>query len=307
MSYAFKDFHWANDIRVNEYLLPKTTAEALDMLAEYKGRAQVISGGTDVIPKLRKRDLEVEALVDISRLPGMSDIKQEGDKIILGGLVTHAQTTASLLIREKAEVLAEGAARVGSPQIRNMGTVAGNLASGHPAADTSMPLLALNASVTIASTEGERVVDLPQFFQGGNQTAVDSRREIITQISFSALGKNQGCCYLRLSKRRALTIAILVLATVVDVDPDEKTIRDAAIAIGPVAPMPFRAGDAEGVLKGAPVSKEIVELAGDAAYKESTPESSAVWGSDEYKREMVKVFVRRGLHKALKRAGWPVA
>ena len=306
MSYAFKDLHWARDIRVNEYLFPKTTAEALEMLAGYEGRARVVSGGTDLIPKLRKRELEVEALVDISRLPEMNAIEQDGDKIILGGLVTHAQAASSPLIREKARLLAQGAARVGSPQIRNMGTVAGNLASAHPAADTSIPLLALNASVTLASTEGERIVNLSRFFQGENQTAVDSRNEIITQISFPSLGKNQGCCYLRLSKRRALTIATLVLAAVVDVDPEEKTFREVAIALGPVAPMPFRAKNAEEILKGAPVNKEVVELAGDTASKESMPESSAVWGSDEYKKEMVRVFVRRGLLKALKRAGCPV-
>jgi len=306
MSNVFKDLHWERDVRVNEYLFPETTAEALEMLAGYEGRARVVSGGTDIIPKLRKRELEVEALVDISRLPEMNTIEQDGDNIILGGLVTHAQAAISPLIREKAGLLSEAAARVGSPQIRNIGTVAGNLASAHPAADTSIPLFALNASVTLASTEGMRVVNLSQFFQGEDQTAVDSGKEIITQISFPSLGKDQGCCYLRLSKRRALTIAILVLAAVVDVDPQKKTFRNAAIALGPVAPMPFRAKNAEEVLKGAPVSKEVVDLAGAAASNESMPESSAVWGSREYKKEMVRVFVRRGLHMALKRAGCPV-
>jgi carbon-monoxide dehydrogenase medium subunit len=307
MPYAFKDLHWARDIRVNEYLLPKTTAEALEMLAEYQGRAQVVSGGTDVIPRLRKRELEVEALVDITRLPEMDTIEQDDDQIILGGLVTHAQVASSTLIKEKAGLLADGAARVGSPQIRNIGTLAGNLVSGHPAADTSIPLLALNASVTIATTEGERVVQLPQFFLEKGQTAVDCRREIVTQISFPALGKDQGDCYLRLSKRRALTIAILVLAAVVDVDPEQKVFRDAAIALGPVAPIPFRARHTEEMLKGAPLSKETVEMAADNAFAEATPISSVIWGSDEYKREMVKVFVRRGLHRALERAGCPVA
>jgi carbon-monoxide dehydrogenase medium subunit len=307
MPNAFKDLHWSRDIRVNEYLLPKTAVEALEMLAAYEGRAQVIAGGTDVIPRLRKRELALEALVDITRLPGINTIEQKGDQIILGGLVTHAQVASSPLIRETARLLADGAASVGSPQIRNVGTVAGNLVSGHPAADTSIPLLALNASVTIATSKGERVVRLPEFFLDKGRTAVDCRREIVTQISFPPIGRDQGDCYLRLSKRRALTIAILVLAAVVEVDPQDKTFRDVAIALGPVAPTPFRARKAEEILRGAPVNKESVEKAADRAQKESTPISSAIWGSYEYKKEMVKVFVRRGLYKALERAGCPLA
>ncbi len=307
MPHSFKDLHWTRDIRVNAYLMPRTLAEALEMLAGYQGKAQVVAGATDVIPRLRKREIEVEALVDISRLPGMNSIGQDGDQIMLGGLVTHAQVASSPLIKKKAGLLADGAARVGSPQIRNVGTVTGNLVSGHPAADTSIPLLALSALVTVAATEGEREIPLPRFFLDKGQTAVDPTSEIVTRISFPALGKDQGGCYLRLSKRRALTIAILVLAAVVDVDPEQRVFKDVAIALGPVAPTPFRAGNAEEMLKGAPIDKETVEKAAEYACAEATPISSVIWGSQEYKKEMVRVFVRRGLHKALERAGCPVA
>ena len=145
MEPAFKELHWARDIPVKEYLLPGSLSEALDMLDHFKGRARVIAGGTDVIPELRRRDLQVKALVDISRLPGLNAIEKAGRHIILGGLVTHGQVASSPLIREKAGLLADGAAAVGSPQIRNIATVAGNLVSGRPAADTSIPLLALGA------------------------------------------------------------------------------------------------------------------------------------------------------------------
>jgi CO/xanthine dehydrogenase FAD-binding subunit len=124
MSYAFKDLHWSNEIKIKKYLLPQTLGEALDFLAEYDGKAQVIAGGTNVIPQIRHGDLEVETLIDITRLPEISGIRQEADTIVLGGLVTHGEVASSSLIMEKAATLADATARVGSPQIRNIATVA---------------------------------------------------------------------------------------------------------------------------------------------------------------------------------------
>jgi len=306
MSYAFKDYHWSKDIPIREYLLPRSVAEALDMLAKYNGNAQVIAGGTDVIPRLRHRDLDVEALVDISHLPDMSRILQEAGTIILGGLVTHSQIASSPLIREKAGILADGAGCLGSPQIRNIATVAGNLVSGHPAADTSTPLLALNASVTITSQEGDRVIPLTEFFLDKGKTALDCHREILTQIHFAALKKNQGSSHLRLSKRRSLTVAVLIFAAVVEVDETQNTIKDAQIALGPVAPIPLRASNAEAMLRGAPINSETIERVAECVCSESNPIADPVWGSAEYKKEIIKVFTKRGLKKALKQAGTPV-
>jgi carbon-monoxide dehydrogenase medium subunit len=282
MSHQFKNLHWARDIQINNYLMPGTLDEALDLLEQYQGKAQVVAGGTDVIGKLRHRDLEVDALVDITRLPDMDGIGQDGEMITLGACVTHAQ---------------------GSPQIRNIATVAGNMVTGHPAADMSIPLLALNASVSIASKEGQRETPLTEFFLDKGRTAIDCRKEILLQIRFPASQSDQGCCHLRLSKRRSLTIAILVLAAVVKVDAQKKIIQEAAIAMGPVAPTPFRAVETEALLAGAPVSREIIERAAETAFAEVNPIDSAIWGSAEYKREMVKVFVKRGLEKALIEAG----
>jgi carbon-monoxide dehydrogenase medium subunit len=299
MSYAFKDLHWSKEIKIKKYLLPQTLAEALDLLAEYNGKAQVIAGGTDVIPQLRHGGLEVGTLIDITRLPDMSSIRQEADTIVLGGLVTHGQVAASSLIKEKAGTFAEGAASVGSPQIRNIATVAGNLVNGHPAADASMPLLALNASVTIASQNGDRVIPLADFFLGKGKTSLDCRREILTQIRFSALKKNQGSSFLRLSKRGSLTIGVLILAAVIEADKTENVISDAQIALGPVAAIPLRAFKAEEMLRGAPISAETIERAADCVCTESNPITDPVWGSAEYKKELIKVFAKRGLKRAL--------
>ena len=303
MEGILKEFHWGKEISVQQYHQPLTIPEALEMLARYDGKARIIAGGTDVIPLLRQGDLQAEALIDITRLPQMNDVQVEGESICLGGLVTHAQVCSSALIRERAGFLAEAAATVGSPQIRNVATVAGNLVSGQPAADTSIPLLALNAQVKIVSRAGEREIPLTQFFLGQGQTALDCTREIMTQIRFPALRKNQGGCFLRLGMRKALALPILVLATVVTIDPGKKTIKDAAIAIGPVAPTPFRALKTEAKLRGAPISQGSLEMAAQSAFEEANPRSSLLRGSLEYRKEMVKVFVRRGLTRALADAG----
>ena len=303
MEYSFKDFHWGREVAIRQYLQPRSLAEALAMLAENEGRALAFAGGTDVIPLLRRGDLQAETLVDLTGLPGLEAIESEGEYISLGALVTHSRLCSSPLIREKAGLLAQAAGAMGSPQIRNVATVAGNLVSGQPAADASIPLLALEATVTIASRSGDREVPLRQFFTGQGQTVVDSRREILTKIRFRALGNGRGGAYLRLSPRRALALPILVVAAVVQADRDKRVIEDAAIALGPVAPIPFRALQTEAKLRGAPISQETLDLAAQSAFAEANPRSSLLRGSREYRKEMVKVLVARGLRRALEDAG----
>jgi len=161
----------------------------------------------------------------------------------------------------------------------------------------------LNAKVKIVSRAGEREIPLTEFFLGQGQTALDCTREIMTQIRFPAPQKNQGGCFLRMGMRKALALPILVLATVVTIDPGKKIIKDAAIAIGPVAPTPFRALKTEATLRGASISRGSLEMAAESAFEEAHPRSSLLRGSLEYRKEMVKVFVKRGLSMALANAG----
>jgi carbon-monoxide dehydrogenase medium subunit len=303
---AFKELHWSNDIPVKAYFLPESLPEALDLLERFQGKARVLAGGTDVIPELRRRDIEAETLVDISRLPGLKSIDRVGEEIRLGALVTHAQTAASPLIREKCLLLAEGAAALGSPQIRNIATVAGNLISARPAADTAIPLLALQASVVLASRSGERTVPLTDFFLSVGKTVLDGDREILTSIRFKVLKEHQGGSYLRLSKRKALTLPMLAAAAVVKVDPEKRCFTETAVALGPVAPTPYRARATEARLKGEALTREIIREAADAAVQECSPRDSLLRGSCDYRQEMIRVLVRRAIQNALKQAGFPM-
>jgi aerobic carbon-monoxide dehydrogenase medium subunit len=303
MAFTFNELHRSRDINLGAYLVPASLDEALAALAAHGGQARVVAGGTDVIPLLRGRKLAVEALVDVTHLPGMDLLERNGDAISIGGAVTHAQAAASPIIKEGAGLLAQGASSVGSPQIRNQGTLAGNLVNGQPAADTSIPLLALDASVTIASAAGEREVRLRDFFLDQGRTALDPGKEILTRIQFIALGPNQGGAYQRLAKRKALALPMLVAAVVVGLDEERQNITRVGIALGPVAPIPTRPVKAEALLIGAKVSRLVVEEAARLAMDESSPRDSCLRGSCDYRREMVQVFVRRGLTQALARAG----
>lgn len=303
VEYSFRDFHWGRELPIKKYFQPQGIKEALDILSEFNGSARLIAGGTDVIPQLRKGILETEVLVDITRLPGLDYISIDRDLIRMGSLVTHAQVCSSPLIKERAGLLAQGSAAVGSPQIRNVATLAGNLVSAEPAADTAIPLLALNGSVKIISIQNTREVPLTEFFLVKGRTAIDPHREILTEIRFPALKKNQGGCYLRLNKRKALSLPILVLACVVTTDSTGKMIEDLSIALGPVAPIPFRASKTEGTLRGRLISPNLLEIASQIASEESSPRTSVLRGSQEYRKEMIKVLIKRGLTRALEEAG----
>jgi CO/xanthine dehydrogenase FAD-binding subunit len=284
----------------DEYLVPGSLSEALEMLDRYKGAARVIAGGTDIVPASRKGAPEIRVLVDITRIPGLGGIRLDGNTVKIGSLVTHTEAALSGLIREKGTALAEGASRLGSPQIRNIATIAGNIVNAQPGADTVIPLLALDGSITVCGRQGERFIPLAELFTGLGKTTVDSTKEIVTEISFPALGKGEASAAMRLGKRKTLVLPILTVATVIGVDADKRFTK-ARIAVGPVAKTPFRSREAEEILLGSPVTDEVIKKAAAAAAKAANPRTSLIRGTSEYRKAMVAVLVERGIATALKR------
>jgi carbon-monoxide dehydrogenase medium subunit len=250
---------------------------------------------------MRRRELETRVLVDITQIPGLEEIKSKDGLIKIGALVTHRQAEESSLIHENATALKEGASHVGSPQIRNLGTITGNIVSGQPGADTAIPLLALDAHVRVTTKEGERTIPLKEFFIDTGKTAVDSCREMISEISFPALGRGEASAYLRLSRRKALALPILAVCIVLSADVEEKRFNYVRIALGPVAPVPFRAREAEDFLTGAAFSEAIIKQAAEKAAQESNPRPSPLRGSAVYRRAMVANLVERGIHECMER------
>jgi carbon-monoxide dehydrogenase medium subunit len=223
----------------------------------------------------------------------------EDGQIHLGPLVTHNHCVASKLIREKALPLAQAAWEVGSPQIRNRGTVAGNLITASPANDTITPLMALGALVTLRSATKERVVPLQRFYRGVRETVIKPD-EMLVDISFPAMTSNQSGKFIKLALRQAQAISLVNVAVVLSFsessrEPKTKQqIEDAAITLGAVAPVIIHAQEAENYLTGKSLDQLIIERAAKLAEEASTPIDD-VRSSGDYRREMVRVCTLRAL------------
>jgi CO/xanthine dehydrogenase FAD-binding subunit len=285
-----------------EYLVPTSLEEALAMLKERQGRARVIAGGTDLIIQLKKKEVTARCLVDVTNLDELKGIELEDGFIRVGACVTHQELASSSLIRERAAALAEGASQVGSPQIRNMGTVGGNIVNAQPAADTVVPLMALESEVEVVTATGIRREPLGGLCLGPGQCTVDSTAEILTGVWFRALGPNQGSAFERLAKRKALSLPILNAAAVVTLNNGGDTFQEVRLAVGPVGPTPSRAFNAEEALRGATVEAQAIAAALELAAQEAQPRSNPLRGSQEYRQEMVKVLLRRSIERAVQMA-----
>lgn len=282
-----------------KYLVPASLEEALTMLADHDGQARVIAGGTDLVPQLKKKERAAKCLVDVSRVPELKGIHEQGGVIRIGAGVIHEQVASSRLLGQLAAALAEGAAAVGSPQIRNMGTVGGNIVNAQPAADTAIPLLALEAEVEIAGAEGSRREPLEALYVRPGVSKVDASAEILVAIRFPALYGKRGSAFARLAKRKALSLPILNAAAVVALSGDGTILEDVKLALGPVALTPFRARRAEGLIRGQPLDERTIAEAMQIASEEAQPRTNPVRASEGYRREMVQVVLGRALKRAL--------
>ncbi len=281
---------------VEEYIFPKSVEEALELLERYGGEARIIAGGTDLVLQLRRGEVRARVLVDITRIPEIRGIKEEDGFIWVGATTTHQEVAESPLIQAKASLLAKACRSIGSLQIRNVGTIGGNLVNAMPAADSAIALAALDAEVEVASKDGSRWIPITQFHVDVGECCINPCLELVKGVRFRPLGKNEGSSFQRLARRQALILPILNVGVVVGWE--EGQFSRAAIAIGPVAPIPFRAQKAEEYLKGSPVSAESIEEAARLAQEEAQPRSSLLRGSAEYRKDMVRVLVRRALMEA---------
>ncbi len=277
------------------YYTPTSVNETLRLLAEHRGQARLVAGGTDIILEL-ERGLRpgVDTLIDVSRLGGLDRIKREGDSLWLGALVTHNQIVGSADCRQGALPLAQACWTVGAPQIRNRGTLVGNLVTASPANDTITPLWAMGATLVLSSAErGERRLTFPQFYRGVRQTAMDDD-EMVVGVEVPLLGKDQRGVFLKLGLRQAQAIAVVNVAAVLTFDGD-KVVR-ARITLGSVAPTIVRAPDAEAALIGFSLNDESIREAARLAAQAARPIDD-IRGSAEYRRLMVEVFTRRALNR----------
>ncbi len=278
-----------------QYFQPDSIAATLALLAEHGEKARIVAGATDLLLEIEGGQRPgLEILIDISRIPALDKIvlDEDGD-IHLGPLVTHNHCVASKLIVEQAFPLAQACWQVGAPQIRNRGTVAGNIITGSPANDTISPLMALNARLTLQSQSGQRVVALNEFFTGVRRTVLRPD-EMLVKISFSALDAvTQRGAFFKAGLRQAQAISVVHLAIVLGFNQD-KTVADAAITLGSVAPTIIAANAASEYLVDKALTAEHIDQAAKLARQTAKPISD-LRGSADYRKHLVEVGVRRTL------------
>lgn len=281
------------------YHRPRDLDEACRLLSVYGPAARVLAGGTDLLVAMRqesRRLAGVNQIIDLGGLGGLNYIRDENGEIRVGALTTHAEVAASSLIRTFAPLLAEAAGQVGSPQIRNLGTLGGNLANASPAADTVPALIALEAVATVVSSRGERELPVRDLLAGPNRTNLDND-EIITSLRFKKLPPTAGSAFLKLGRRRSLSIARLNIAVVIDRD-GTGSVTEARIVPGAALPVADRVPPAETILVGLPVNEERARRAGEKVGEEMLRLSGRRW-STEYKLPVVAVLARRAILRAV--------
>jgi carbon-monoxide dehydrogenase medium subunit len=283
-----------------QYVNASSIDEVVNVLSQKKASARVVAGATDLILEMERGVRKgIETLVDISRIPGLDIISLDEDGWIhLGANVTHNHCVASALLREYAYPLVRAAWEVGSPQIRNRGTVAGNLITASPANDTISPLMALGAQVTLVSARGSREVALQDFYTGVRKTVM-AEDELLTDISFPALKMNQRGTFIKYALRRAQAISLLNITLILSFDQDK--ISSASITLGAVAPTIIHAVAAEKYLIGQALLQDVIETAAEMTQQAARPISD-VRSSKTYRESMVRVMMRRGLQSLAARS-----
>ena len=309
-----------------EYFKPKTLEEALALFAKYGEKAKLIAGGTDVIVMIKQKTMAPDALISLQGIPGLGQIKFNGS-LSIGPMVTHRMIEKSELIKKDFSALADAVSWLGSIQIRNVATIGGNICTAAPSADTATPLLILGTQIKIRGLKDERTIPIEEFFKGPGKTVLKTG-ELIKELIIPNPLPNTGTAYHKLQRRLALDLPILGVSVLLSLDKNKVTCSDmlcttspissilhkmeedqivckeVRIALGVAAPTPIRAVKAETLLRGKNLSDELLEEAAETAAEEAQPRDS-IRGEAWYRRDMIKVLVKRMAMKSIERVVQP--
>ncbi|HUA33728.1 MAG TPA: xanthine dehydrogenase family protein subunit M [Candidatus Binataceae bacterium] len=278
-----------------EYHRASSVKEALSFLSQFGDDAKILSGGHSLIPMMKLRLAQPAHLIDIGPVRELAQIREEGGRVVIGGLATHHAVEASAVVRGKLAMLAECAAQIGDIQVRNRGTIGGSLAHADPAADYPAAVLALEGEITIEGSGGARKVNAADFFLDLMTTAVKPG-EILTQVSFAPLAQGAGTVYLKHRHPASgfATVGVAAIVTMKGANFDK--VRVGITGLGSKA---FRATGVESVLTGKGAAA-IVEAASHAA--DGIDATSDSYASADFRAELVRVYTRRALEQAASRA-----
>jgi CO/xanthine dehydrogenase FAD-binding subunit len=279
---------------------PTTVSKVCEIMGRLKEKARPLAGGTDLVVNMKKKLIRPEHVVSLAKIDDLKGIVQKNGILTIGACVTAAELAESDAVVKAFDAIAEGARVLGSPLVRNLATIAGNVVSARPAADLPPPLMACGARAVLVKASGERSVDLNDFFKGPGKTVMDSD-EILTKIHIEVPQGRYGSSYFKLGVRQTLEISLVNVAAFISLDGPGGSIAKARIVLGSVGPTPIRAKSAEEVLKAQLPSDALLARAAEAASADAQPIDD-FRGSAEYRRDMVGVLTRRALTAALDRA-----
>ena len=286
----------------HHYYTPSSIDEAIALLAKHEGNARVVGGGTDLLVEAR-RGLRrpFEALVDATRMAGLNEISRDGEQIVIGCGVTHTEIVTSDLVRRFGTCLAESCGVIGGPQVRNAGTLAGNIAHALPAGDGSIGLLALEGEVEVTGADGSRWIRVRDSYKGPGQSHIDRRFEILTRLRFRASEGHEGSAHHRVMRPQGLCLPIVTIAARLRVE--DNIITAAGLGMGPVGPVPWPADPVVEALVGQVACDEIFVHAAEVALDNVTLRSSKYRASESYRASMIRTWLPRVLAAAARRAG----
>ncbi len=283
-----------------EYVPAKTVKEACDLLSKYGEETKILGGGQSLVSLMKQDLVSPSYIIDIKEISDLDYIRyDEKDGLRIGALTTHRSLETSAVVQDKFFMLAEMERTLASVPVRNWGTLGGNLAHADPASDLAPTLMALGAEVTVTGSNAERVISLDEFFIGYFETALRPD-ELLIEIHVPNSGQGGGI-YSKFAQR-ATDLAVVSVATHLIFDPDNSDLcKDVRIVMGSVGPTPLRAKRGEDLLKGQTIDDTLIEEAARLSAEDAQP-TTDINGSEEYKREIVHVLVRRTIKEAQARA-----
>ncbi len=280
-----------------QYLAPKDTGELASLLSDHGDKARILSGGTDLLVQMKSPGLRPDFVIDISGLDELSGINFDAKTgLVIGSAAKLDDIMEMPVVKEKYFALWQSIETIGARQIRTMGSLGGNICNASPAADTPPALVALSAEVSIAGAKGDRVMPVEEFIRGNRQTAL-KKGEYLKSITLPVPEKNSGSAYHHFRVRGGMEIAMVAVAVQVVLEKNNKTIKDASIALGVVGPTPIRADDAAKILVGQKPSEDLLQTVSQACADISKPIDD-FRASAEYRKEILQVLVEEAFDEA---------
>jgi len=286
-------------IRPFDYWEAPSLDEALTELEVSGADTKIIAGGTDLVLNMKKKNILPRRVISLHNINELDFVKPDDSRVRIGALTKHADLAANPFLKQHLPILCQAVGLIGSWQIRNVGTIGGNICNASPAADSAPPLLVLNAQLIVASKAAEKKIPLASFFTGPGETALETG-QILKEIVIELPKQRSAGCYLKLRRRKAVDVSLAGVAFQAETGPDGKTLAKVGIALGGVAPTPVRAPEAEAILVGSTLDEAITKVSDCAkiAVKAASPIDD-VRATASYRRTIVDVFLHQCAQKVL--------